>query len=531
MLSLLLKRTVRRWRQIVVLITPFLLLPLIFAGGTPESKCSYVVLLVTIYWVTSAVPLAVSSLLPIVLFPLFGILPSSKVGQNYMKVFLKKLSFNTLMLGFMCTTAFLSMWISNTAATSLMIPIVECILQELSASMDDDQTTTNSMIMLPNENVFPHRSGQKSETNRSDGDYTVLPSTQEPETTKTDSDYTIPEPIIRRASVVARIQDYRKCTLIAVAYASNFGGSTTTTGTGPNLVLMEFLSTYVTFLFCESTSKESRVRVKNLIRRQYKELGPMNFHQTIILVLFIILVLLWFFRRPEFIPGWSSFLPSGYIQDSVAGIGIVFLMFAVPSRLDFLCCDCKEINPPPRALPWSVVQKKLPWGILLLMGGGYALADGSKASGLSKLVGANLTGLSTLPPIAIVAILAIAASFLTEVASNAAAATILMPVLSDISESIHVHPIFLMLPATLACSFAFILPVSTPPNALISEVCGLTVTDMLKPGLVTKFVSLAILILMTNTLGVYMFNLNEFPTWAIEKVVLNLTENCVTPSN
>uniref|UniRef100_T1J6C4 Citrate transporter-like domain-containing protein n=1 Tax=Strigamia maritima TaxID=126957 RepID=T1J6C4_STRMM len=478
LISILATRALHRWRQFVLVVAPFILLPLIIVVATPESKCAFVVLLVTTYWVTSALPLAVTSLLPIVLFPLLGILSSTEISHSYMKdsnvmllagiiaaiaiencnlhrrialriLLLAGTSPKWLMLNFMCTTAFLSMWINNTAATSLMVPIVESILQELSSSLDPpDSEKTNSDILSNNSNTnLVHCTVMETEVTEQ---YLTVP---ESTTISTES-------IRKKALAALKMENYRKGTLLSIAYASNFGGSTTVTGTGPNLVLMELLaslyqgaetgltfftwmlfavpcailclilawlwlqivflgprSLYFKFKFiyivfprkerhagkikfdqilkswqevilknrivagsvpCESGSKDSNLRVKNAIKRQYKEMGAINFHQGIILALFTLLVILWVFRRPEFIPGWSSFFPAGFIKDSVAGIGVVILMFAAPSRPDLFCCDCSQDNPPLRALTWPVVQKKIPWGILLLMGGGFALADGSK---------------------------------------------------------------------------------------------------------------------------------------------------------
>uniref|UniRef100_T1JFJ2 Citrate transporter-like domain-containing protein n=1 Tax=Strigamia maritima TaxID=126957 RepID=T1JFJ2_STRMM len=96
-----------------------------------------------------------------------------------------------------------------------------------------------------------------------------------------------------------------------------------------------------------------------------------------------------------------------------------------------------------------------------------------------------------------------------------------MPILGDMSESIRVHPIYLMFPATIACSYAFMLPIATPPNAIVFEVCGMSTWDMMKPGIVTNILSLAVLVFMINTLGVYLFNLNEYPIWAMQKLIVN----------
>jgi len=150
----------------------------------------------------------------------------------------------------------------------------------------------------------------------------------------------------------------------------------------------------------------------------------------------------------------------------------------------------------------------------MLLGSGFALAAACKESGLSKWVGAQLTHLNAIPSFAIVIILCVMITTFTEFTSNVATATIFLPILASLGEAIHVHPWYLMLPATLSCSFAYMLPVATPPNAIVFAGGHLKVKDMAIAGLGMNILAVTVLVICINTYGVLMFDLNNFPEWA-----------------
>ncbi|GFQ87588.1 hypothetical protein TNCT_645001, partial [Trichonephila clavata] len=207
------------------------------------------------------------------------------------------------------------------------------------------------------------------------------------------------------------------------------------------------------------------------------------------------------------------------VGDSVPAIAVSFLLFYLPSNF----CD---LNSKP-VLEWKAVQSKLPWGVLLLLGGGFALANGAQESGLSELLGIKLSSLKVLPAGAIVAIICFMTAMLTEIASNTTTATILLPVLNQMAISIGVNPLFLMLPVSIVCSYAFMLPVATPPNAIAFESGNMNTVDMAKPGIVMNFVCCGVQLFMLNTLGVAMFDLNTFPSWANHTETSNSVTNTV----
>lgn len=540
----------------VIVLLPLILSLLLFVSGTKEAKCGFVVVLMSVFWMTEAVPLAVTSFIPVVLFPLLDILDTESVCIAYLKetnmMFIgglivaiavehcnlhKRIALKViltigtspvrLLLGFMLTTMILSMWISNTATTAMMTPIVKAVLDELKAQKNVDcRRRTSSVVTADSE----HASGAF-----------------DPET--------------RRKSVY--VNDYDKeerpekteiCYYLGIAYASNLGGAGTLTGTGTNLtfkgiwdstfpnaggvnfaswmifgtpvMLVNMLAgwLWLQFLFMglfrkktedeklKSSSERTKI-VREVINVKYKELGPMTFHEGSVLVLFIIVIFMWFFRQPEFIPGWAEVIANVEIGDATPVMLIVFLLFVLPANLDFLQFNSNERRPAkaaPALLTWKVIHEKVPWGLVCLLGGGFAMAAASNESGLSNYVGQELVYLETLPPFLILIIIATATTFLTEVSSNTAIANIILPVLAHMAVAMKIHPLYFMIPATLCCSYAFMLPVATPPNAIVLAASNMRTTDMMKAGFGMNIICLIILCVLYLTYGTFVYDLDKF---------------------
>jgi len=526
------------WRGILPFLAPLLLLPLVTISG--EGKCAFLILLMAVFWVTECIPLPVTALLPIVLLPLLGIMTTEEVCVTYFKesnmmfigslmvaisvemcglhrrIALKALlrigtSPRLLVLGFMLPTAFLSMWISNTATTSMMVPIVEGVLLELEQQME--------------------REGEAN--------------------TKIKSK--------------VRVMLY-----LAVAYSANMGGVSTLTGTGPNLVFKGMVSTLfgtstpinfaswmgfalptvmvnLLILWCwlqiyfigfpglkkSSFSIGDQDGIRKMLLKKYEDLGKVTFRQKAVLCLFSILVLLWFFREPRFITGWGDFWIEEtdgkvhqIVDDASSAMLIVFLMFIIPSELCFWpFVPISESKFAPSLLSWPELQKRFPWGIALLFGGGFALAKASKVSGLSGWVGCQLGMISSLPSWCVVLVVCVITAAITEITSNVATANILLPVLAEVASATHTNPLFLMVPATVSCSYAFMLPVATPPNAIAHEASGMKTTQMMLVGFVLNITCLMVNMLAVNTYGVKMFGLDEFPSWANNSVSVT---NCIS---
>ncbi|OCT94269.1 hypothetical protein XELAEV_18011937mg [Xenopus laevis] len=582
-MSLCMKWLLNCKRFLILFMTPLLLLPLPLLIQTKEASCAYVIILMAVYWCTEVIPLAVTALLPVLLFPMFGILESKKVCMQYLKdtnmLFVgglivavaveqwnlhKRIALKVLlivgvrpallMLGFMGVTAFLSMWISNTATTAMMIPIVQAVLSQLHTAEEDPsmleslEGQTNPALELETKNAIPMQLVQTV----SNGHVPEVPEE-------------VPE------------KDERKHTskgmMLCVCYAASIGGTATLTGTGPNLVLkgqftqifpnngdiLNFASwfgfafpnmvimlclswfwlqfSFIGFNFkktwgCGATASEKERAAYSVIREEYRKLGPISYAESSVLFLFILLVLLWFTRDPGFVVGWATILFNKdnieYVTDATVAVFVAFLLFILPAtKPKFGCCkarnsfDLEDFEEEQKdtffsapLLTWKVVQKQMPWSIVLLLGGGFALAKGSDASGLSHWLGQQMTPLHSIPPWAIAIILSLMIAVFTECASNVATATLFLPILASMSRSIEVNPLYIMIPCTLSTSFAFMLPVATPPNAIVFSYGHLRVSDMVKTGIVMNIIGIICTTISINTWGRPMFSLDTFPQWA-----------------
>ncbi|XP_075761026.1 Na(+)/citrate cotransporter isoform X3 [Pelodiscus sinensis] len=534
-----------------------------------------------VYWCTEVIPLAVTALLPAILFPMFGILESKKVCMQYLKdtnmLFVgglivavavehwnlhRRIALRVLlivgvkppllMLGFMGVTAFLSMWISNTATTAMMVPIVQAVLDQMNSTeqdltiMDQPMGLVNSVIELEEKNAM------------SLTDVQVLGNGHIRDEPKAPGDRELNKRISKGMT-------------LCVCYAASIGGTATLTGTGPNLVLkgqmnqlfpengdiLNFASwfgfafpnmilmltlswfwlqfSFMGFNFrktwgCGMERSDKEKSALRVLKEEHQKLGSISFAEFSVLMLFLLLILLWFSRDPGFVPGWATFLfnkDEEYVTDATVALFVALLLFIVPAtKPKFNCYRQNSFNPeqneevtqepffPAPLLDWKVVQRKMPWNIVLLLGGGFALASGSDASGLSKWLGNQMTPLHAVPPWAIAVILSLVIAVFTECTSNVATATLFLPVFASLSQSIEVNPLYIMIPCTLSASFAFMLPVATPPNAIVFSYGHLRVSDMAKSGIVMNIIGIICVTLAINTWGRPMFTLDTFPSWA-----------------
>ncbi|KAJ8386224.1 hypothetical protein AAFF_G00175440 [Aldrovandia affinis] len=561
--------------RVILFCTPFILLPLPLLIGTTEAGCAYVIGLMAVYWCTEALPLAVTALLPVILFPLLGVMQSQEVCMQYLKdtnmLFVgglivavavehwnlhKRIALRVLlivgvrpallMLGFMGVTAFLSMWISNTATTAMMVPIVQAVLQQLNSTESEV-----AQVHTDDEQDPPSEGETKELEKQPDGHVAVSGLVAMTEAEQCDE--------------AAEQRRMRKGLTLCVCYAASIGGTATLTGTGPNLVLsgqmtelfpengdvINFASWFgfafpnmiimltlawlwLQFVFlgfnfkktwgCGVVKTEKEIAAYNVIREEHRRLGAMSFGELSVLLLFTLLVALWFTRDPGFMPGWATNLFNAkdeYVTDATVAVFVATLLFILPSRpprfwfkSGSLDAESQSWAASPSLLTWKVVQKKLPWNIVLLLGGGFALAKGSEVSGLSRWLGNQMTPLHTIPPWAIAIILCLLIATFTECTSNVATATLFLPILATMSQSIGVNPLYVMVPCTLSASFAFMLPVATPPNAIVFSYGYLKVSDMAKTGLVMNIIGILCITLAINSWGKAMFNLDSFPSWA-----------------
>uniref|UniRef100_A0A674MYZ1 Solute carrier family 13 member 5a n=1 Tax=Takifugu rubripes TaxID=31033 RepID=A0A674MYZ1_TAKRU len=541
-----------------------------------------------VYWCTEVLPLAVTALLPTVLFPVLGIMQSKDVCMQYLKdtnmLFVgglmvavavehwnlhKRIALRVLllvgvrpallMLGFMTVTAFLSMWISNTATTAMMVPIVQAILEQLSSNTHPEPSTMKQRKSVSLQ-------AELSNNNLS----SVSPDIVESGTRPAQYLSTFYYFSIFYSEGLSDEEEARKRMskgfLLCVCYSASIGGIATLTGTGPNLILVgqmnqlfpqnddviNFASWFafafptmvltltlawfwLQFLYigsnlrktwaCGTTQSEREQLAYKVIREEHLSLGPMSYAEMNVLALFILMVVLWFTRDPRFMDGWATHIfnaKAEFVTDASVSLFVAILLFIFPSEPPYFLCFWRSSDtetqsskgPAPPLLTWQVTQKKMPWNIVLLLGGGFALAKGSEASGLSRWLGDQMTPLHSVPPWAIAIILCLLIATFTECASNVATATLFLPILASLSRSICLNPLYVMIPCTLSASFAFMLPVATPPNAIVFSYGYLKVSDMAKTGVVMNIIGIGCITLAINSWGRVMFDLDSFPSWA-----------------
>ncbi len=452
----------------------FVLILLFFhpEGLNPEANAVLAsTIWIAIWWITEAIPIAVTALLPIVLFPLTGGLGLSETtasfGHKYVFLYVggfilaiaiqkwnlhKRIALNiinligtnvvNIILGFMVATAFMSMWISNTATAVMMLPIAMAIVTQLRDNPDT----------IENEN-----------------------------------------------------QTFGKAIMLGIAYSASIGGVATLIGTPPNLVLagvveesfgyeitfsqwfkFGFPISVVLLFLCWKylTSFAFKFKQKAFpggraeISKQLKTLGQISYEEKLVAIVFALTAFAWVTR--DYI--LKLIVPA--IDDTIIAMISAVIIFLLPTK-----------NKERRLLNWEEAVK-LPWGILLLFGGGMALAAGFKDSGLALWIATQMTLLDGVSLFLLVFILITSVNFLTEITSNLATTAMLLPVLYPMAMTIDVHPFILMVSATVAASCAFMLPVATPPNAVVFGSGYLRIPDMVRVGIWMNLISIILLSLI-----------------------------------
>lgn len=479
-------------RERIGLVLGPLLFLLLFVLPQPEGlsaegqRVAAVAVLMATWWMTEALPLAATALIPIVLFPALGILPAGEATAPYanhliflfMGGFFIALSMQrwglhrrialsvvalvgtearTLVLGFMLATAFLSAWISNTATTVMMLPIGAAILGLLEK---DESGNLGTALML------------------------------------------------------------------GIAYAASIGGVATLIGTPPNAVFAaavdELLGRTIGFLewmyvgvplmavmlpitwwllvrvlFPLPTGVGAGAAAKTVIGRERAALGRMGRGERTTAIIFTLTALAWVLRAPkEFgdivIPGIETYLP--LVSDSTIAMAGALALFAIPVSL-----ERGEFT-----LDWEWATR-IPWGVLLLFGGGLSLAHAFEVSGLATWIGDQVASFGALPTMGLVALVAVIFLLLTELTSNTATATMGMPIMAGVAAGVGADPLTLMAAAALASSMAFMLPVATPPNAIVFGSGRITIAQMVRAGVWLNMIGVGLIAVLAYALIVIVF--------------------------
>jgi len=468
------------------------------------------VVLMAVWWMTEAIALPVTSLLPIVVLPVLGVLPLHDAAAPYAHptIFLfmggfmialaiehwglhRRIALMTvlavgteatrLVAGFMIATALLSMWISNTATTVMMLPIGLSVIGMLAGHRDG------------------HPTPAATEGTAGDGS---APGTPHPDR--------------------ARLGP---CLLLGIAYAANIGGVGTLVGTPPNVLLAGFVKTqygidigfgrwmlfgvplvilFVSIAWLVLTRMVFRLGgghlagSADLIREELKRLGPIGRGERTVLIVFVATAAAWAVREPltvwSGLAGWWPGVRN--INDTTIAVAAAILLFLIPidSRRGIF------------ALDWETAQR-LPWGVLLLFGGGLSLAKAVSTSGLAAWVGDQMSAIASWPVAAMVVATTVLVILLTEVTSNTATTTTFLPILGGVAMGIGAAPLLLLVPATLAASFAFMLPVATPPNALVFGSGQITMGQMIRAGMWLNVVGAVLIPLLLYTVGAWLLPL------------------------
>ncbi|BFZ04546.1 hypothetical protein BsWGS_07585 [Bradybaena similaris] len=371
----------------------------------------------------------------------------------------------------------------------------------------------------------------------------------------------------------SRSKNILKAFGLCVCYSANIGGMATLTGCMSNMVLSAMSAemsntTLVTFtnwlsfslpvtiltltgayfwmrisvfglrntFLCRAVTTDRELKlVTESVQQEYRKLGNMRFNEVIVLIHFVLLVLLWVTRDLGTVPGWSILFQKRFVSESSAALLVATSLFIFPNHRPNVLFFRRngDMSPPtsaPSILKWKQTCRKFPWSVLFLIGGGFALTEATRISGLSKIIAGRLTFIQNLPMWVASLVVTAVTSLVTEITSNTVVVLLLLPILKDIAVALAMNPMYLMLSATLASSLAFMLPVSTPPNALVFSYGDLKTTDMIKTGVVLNIIGVLVIVLAVNTWGFLIYDLGEFPSWAVPAGIAEETVNATVIS-
>lgn len=556
-------------------------------GLTPDMvKVLAVAALMACWWVSEAIPIPATSIIPLAAFPLLDVMGTKQIGPAYgdrmvlllmggffiatviEKVNLhKRIALNViyrvgtnprqLLLGFMIATAALSMWISNTATTLMMLPIALAVVAQLEKKFENStlaaafllsiaysasiggvgtpigtppnlimmqryEKTRRDFMELNANNSLKDAKQFLQELRASESpimaklranlsletrdqlqkaqDDEILPAilTAVNEILKTKlldeervsfddtqvKDILFSNRVLLESNYPDLIRPHRRVKEISFASWMAVGIPTV-------IVLLFIMWGYMIFMF--RLPKGSDDGSREILQKEIQDLGKMSRDEKSTAILFLITSLLWIFRKNidlgfMVIPGWASTLNLSKCDDTTVAILMALVMFSFPMQAGG------------KLLDWPTA-KKIPWGMLLLFGGGIALARAFDHTGLSQWLGEGLQHIARFPTIAVMLILCTFMTFLTEVTSNTAVTNVMMPILGITAVSIDANPALLMMPAAISASFAFMLPVATAPNAIMYGSDRFSIATMAKTGFMLNIIGIFIVTTMCYLLG------------------------------
>ncbi|MGM0901272.1 MAG: SLC13 family permease [Bacillota bacterium] len=489
------KPSYTRGKLIGLLLGP-LLFALILLFFHPENLAlegKYVLaitLWIATWWITEAIPIPVTSLMPLILLPLTGTMEGPAVASSYgndiiflflggffiatamekwnlhrrIALFIIAVigsSTQRIMLGFMLSTGFLSMWVSNTAAVMMMVPMALAITAQVAGTIKEN---------------------------------------------KYGSDLT----------------KFEKCMLFGVGYAGTIGGFATLIGTPPTIIfagqvrelfgvevsfaswmmfatpimLVILLSTW--FYLVKVAFKINLKQLpggKELIQKERQKLGKITYEEGIVAAVFVFAAFMWITKDFFWSGEGALILQLTGISDGMIAMIATILLFLVPGKTSA------------RIIDWAD-SKDIPWGVLLLFGGGLAIAAGFSSSGLSLWLGEQLTVLDGLHILFIIAGATLFIMVLTEITSNTATATMIMPILASLAVAINIHPFAIMASCAIAANCAFMLPVGTPPNAIIFGTGKIKIIEMVRTGFWLNIFATVLIVLFAYYALPIVFNID-----------------------
>ncbi|XP_070554073.1 Na(+)/citrate cotransporter-like isoform X2 [Ptychodera flava] len=576
-------------------LTPLLQSPLlIIYFDSQAARCGYVMLILLVYWIVQPIPLQATGLIGLFMYPMLGILTIDETCEFFMIDFIvlfvslmfiasaveryglhRRIALRALLiagsdpkwllLALMLVNGFLSLWILNLSLVSMMLPIVEALVDLLSTSFDESPSDNKQFDRDDSDSVKKTRledgislelADVADEMKRDNSDMATG-------TNKSTEILSLESEELKDKNSEKAEYDIRACFNIGLVYSATIGGAASSVGSVIQIIMNANLQVFYGpeakvnfgnwFLFsaptvvvslplawmwlafyyldlgfwcclrnrrsspgccCRGNEDEKKDRVALALRKQYDELGSMSWAEVTTLLVFLFLIVVWVFEEPQFVPGWNEWFKPGYVTSASATCFVAFMCFLLPGeRPSFNLEDrnTKYVG----LLERKYCQQIVPWGLVMYAGTLMASVQATRVSGLGGVLGEMFSFVSDLEYWEILVAVTLIAIILTEITSGAVILAVTLPILARASLELSVHPYYFVLSLTLANNLAFCLPSGTVVNALIISLEATTTYQMLKTGIVMNIICIIVLNVFANTYGWWLLKLDEIPVWAI----------------